>query len=72
MRLVWFGLCVLTALGCGAGTSATGEKQAGDKKATEKAPAAEVTVNVLSLDDFHALVASHKGKVVVVDCWSTT
>ncbi|MEX0586033.1 MAG: hypothetical protein WD176_05290 [Pirellulales bacterium] len=32
----------------------------------------EVTVKLLDFDGFEKLVASKKGKVVVVDCWSTT
>jgi organic radical activating enzyme len=67
MRWMIFGFCVLTALGCGSTTTATDEKKAADKPA-----AADVTVKILSLADFQALVASHKGKIVVVDCWSTT
>lgn len=41
--------------------------------ATEPAAPAEATVelNIKSFDDLQALIASHKGKVVVVDYWST-
>src|SRR5688572_30460688 len=70
MRTVLLGLCLLAAVGCGSAVSGTAQKNAGDKGG-EKA-AADVAVKILSLDDFHALVAGHKGKVVVVDCWSTS
>ena len=70
MRAIVCGLWLLAAVGCGSANRGASPNPA-TEKASEK-PSAEVTVKVLSLDDFHALVASHKGKVVVVDCWSTS
>jgi thiol-disulfide isomerase/thioredoxin len=67
MRSLLFGLAVLTAIGCGTTTGATG-----DKKGSDKPAGGEVSVKVLSFADFQTLVAGHKGKVVVLDCWSTT
>ena len=37
----------------------------------EKQPTTAVAVQVLSWDETQALVAQHKGKVVVIDVWST-
>jgi thiol-disulfide isomerase/thioredoxin len=57
-------------LGCGSAVSGTAQNAAGDK--APATPAADIAVKVLSLDEFHTLIAGHKGKVVVVDCWSTS
>jgi thiol-disulfide isomerase/thioredoxin len=34
--------------------------------------ASEVTLEILTFDEIQRLIASHKGKVVVIDCWSTS
>jgi thiol-disulfide isomerase/thioredoxin len=70
MRMLVIGMCMLAALGCGSAISGTAPNDV-PTKGTEKS-ATDVTVKILSLDDFHSLVAGHKGKVVVVDCWSTS
>lgn len=36
------------------------------------APADAVTLKILTFDEIQALVKSHKGKIVVMDCWSTS
>jgi thiol-disulfide isomerase/thioredoxin len=54
---------------------ATGCERTSINVATEKetaAPADAVTVKLLDFEGFQKLVASKKGKVVVVDCWSTS
>lgn len=41
-------------------------------QAAAPAPAAAVDVKILSHDEIQKLIASHKGKVVVMDAWSTS
>lgn len=64
---------LLAAFGLLVGPSAADDKVAG-KNAADKAPAekpVEVTLKPMNYDGIQKLIAGHKGKVVVVDCWAT-
>jgi thiol-disulfide isomerase/thioredoxin len=51
-------------------TNASSEGQALEEAATAPTPA--IHVKLLDFDGIQQLIASHKGKVVVMDCWSTS
>jgi thiol-disulfide isomerase/thioredoxin len=51
-------------LGCGPATKST------ERPATSSTPA--VSLKILDYEGIQKLIASHKGKVVVMDCWSTS
>ncbi len=58
----------------GSGTTAAADSQSPAPKSEEKQPAAEtgaVKIQYRDWDGLQQLIASHKGKVVVVDYWST-
>ena len=63
---VWICLCLLaSAAGCGNQQGKTPRQQG-------QPPAAKVELQIKDFDQFMALVKSHQGKTVVVDCWSTS
>ncbi len=72
-------LVVLFAVGCAENTSRAPDSlvppAARDAEIPQQAAAAEagvVQVKILSYDEIEKLIAGHKGKVVVMDCWSTS
>jgi thiol-disulfide isomerase/thioredoxin len=44
----------------------------GCKPATKNSPEPVVSLKILNYEGVQKLIASHKGKVVVMDCWSTS
>lgn len=62
---VLFALASVSAVGCGQAASHA-------PSPPQNASAAKVDVKILDYDGIQALIKSHQGKVVVVDCWSTT
>lgn len=76
----WFVVLSLTLVGCESPTSTDSTpapnydeviQALGNSKSTVK-PAAAVTLDIKSWDETLELVAQHKGKVVVLDLWSTS
>ncbi len=63
---VWICLCML------ASTAGCGYQQGKTPQQKGQPAAAKVELQIKNFDQFMALVKSHKGKTVVVDCWSTT
>lgn len=65
MRVVvaMLGMC-LGAVGCGRANL--------DSPAQAESPAKDVTLQVLDYDGIQKLIASHRGKIVVMDAWSTS
>jgi hypothetical protein len=71
---------LLCAAGCGGGDSVSDEPPApnADQSATSdpapdtdsKSDAAAVSLDVLNASETDELIASHKGKIVVVDLWA--
>lgn len=57
-------------LGCGPGNDTKTETKANPKSSLAAKP--QVSLQVLDYDGIQKLIASHKGKVVVMDCWSTS
>jgi hypothetical protein len=62
-----FILILATAAGCGSPAASQT-----DPSAAGQVAAAKVELKILDYDGIQALIKSHQGKVVVVDCWSTT
>ncbi len=68
---VFLFVAVMATAGCGS-EAVDGNGDAGTGTASPQPEKPEVTLKILSYEDFQQLVAGHKGKVVVVDVWSTT
>lgn len=62
-------IALFTAVGCGDPSAVAPERAAGGPARTA---AEEVTLKVLDYAEIEKLIAGHRGKVVVVDCWSTS
>jgi hypothetical protein len=62
------GLLVM-CVGCGQVGPSGGAAAPGERGGSA---AAEVSLAVLDFQQLQALIARHKDKIVVVDCWSTT
>lgn len=72
MQRFWPALLLLAVVGCEEKTVSSSSGSA--TSATPTAPAtkaAEVTLQLKSIDELQQLIASKKGKIVVVDVWST-
>jgi thiol-disulfide isomerase/thioredoxin len=64
--IVW--MCVLFlsgSTGCGSAANSKGEPK-------QNTDSAAVDLKILDYDGIQALIKSHKGKVVVMDCWATS
>jgi thiol-disulfide isomerase/thioredoxin len=61
----------LFTVGCSSKTP-MGAPSGSEKPQTVGFNAAPDTVRILTYDEIQQLIASHKGKVVVMDCWSTS
>jgi thiol-disulfide isomerase/thioredoxin len=68
LALLWAG-CGSSGTGYMSGTSAT--TQEADAQAVDEAPAAEVELSTLNFDEIQQRIADKRGKVVVMDAWST-
>src|SRR5262245_47524942 len=64
-------LCVL-ALGCGTSSAPQNNSKPNPSPNANIEPAASVPLTVATWKETEALIAGHKGKVVVVDLWSTS
>jgi thiol-disulfide isomerase/thioredoxin len=82
-NVIGFCICCVLAVGCGEdanrptpdpaakGDPATSPVETSEKGKTDAAEA-EITLKILDWEATEKLIAGHKGKVVVVDMWSTS
>jgi thiol-disulfide isomerase/thioredoxin len=68
-RIAW--LCWLLLL-CGCGATATSDAPTASPQPAGAAPAGDVRLSIVSFDGIQETIARHKGKVVVMDAWSTS
>jgi thiol-disulfide isomerase/thioredoxin len=72
-RLFFAVLCSIAVLDVGCSHQPAKSDKAASSAAAAAAPsAAGVTLKILDYDGLGQLIANHKGKVVVLDCWSTS
>jgi thiol:disulfide interchange protein len=71
LRLLCLMVSALLLAACSGEPEKESGKRNGPAKANDKNESSKVTASVKTLKEFEDLVASHKGKVVVVDLWAT-